>query len=631
MSFYSQKKQIVVIAFNKSIASELREKVMNLSKYDSFIPSSYQKKLIDFVVNGKGNGIVQAVAGSGKTTTIMQALGGLRTKYGTKNVTEEDWRGVFYGNVKIDCKTTHSLFLRLAGGKKQGNHNFTIVDSKTTLILRGGDQTVKTKTGNVYVPVIAQGKELFNTIKKTSEKYAKQIYMEKYTPKDQITVENLVIRIITKLVGICKNTGVGFFPNKPMTIKTLKEQYYYYELRPYIKDNNLAGTLAEIEEDDNGTSLFDFTLECLEIGLMLEQYWDMDDTFYMSAMLGLWKKYNYKQDFIFVDECQDTNLVTQFLIKQYLKPNKGRAIAVGDVSQAIYMFTGAHSQAMQAFKDTFKATEIPLSLCYRCGSKIIEITNQIFNYIDSDFPYTDIQPLDTLPRGTVDYMSIKLGDLTTDQMIDLFDKNSGVICRKNAPLLSLAQKLFLRGIPVNFLGRDKIGKKIGFNMQKMKNKFAKGEYILDNNEVISFPSGYKHKDKDMFSEYLAIHKTGMDAYLAKNGTKSEEDDFADELLGYELVLTLLGDEKLTNKNIDIAIDQMFSEEEIDGAVTLCSVHRSKGLEFHRAIILDFNEAFLPKFVTSSHMYVQECNMVYVAYTRAERELVFLDSGTAEKK
>lgn len=39
-----------------------------------FTPSPYQQAIFDFVKNGKGHGIVQAVAGSGKTTTNIQAL-----------------------------------------------------------------------------------------------------------------------------------------------------------------------------------------------------------------------------------------------------------------------------------------------------------------------------------------------------------------------------------------------------------------------------------------------------------------------------------------------------------------------------------------------------------------------------
>lgn len=39
-----------------------------------FEPSRYQAAVFDFVQNGQGNAVVEAVAGSGKTTTILQAL-----------------------------------------------------------------------------------------------------------------------------------------------------------------------------------------------------------------------------------------------------------------------------------------------------------------------------------------------------------------------------------------------------------------------------------------------------------------------------------------------------------------------------------------------------------------------------
>jgi superfamily I DNA/RNA helicase len=38
------------------------------------VPSPYQKAVFDFVQNGSGSAIVGAVAGSGKTTTIVQAV-----------------------------------------------------------------------------------------------------------------------------------------------------------------------------------------------------------------------------------------------------------------------------------------------------------------------------------------------------------------------------------------------------------------------------------------------------------------------------------------------------------------------------------------------------------------------------
>jgi superfamily I DNA/RNA helicase len=39
-----------------------------------FVPSEYQKKIFNFILKGKGNAVVSAVAGSGKTTTLLKAL-----------------------------------------------------------------------------------------------------------------------------------------------------------------------------------------------------------------------------------------------------------------------------------------------------------------------------------------------------------------------------------------------------------------------------------------------------------------------------------------------------------------------------------------------------------------------------
>src|SRR5262249_17324087 len=44
-----------------------------------FAPSIYQQNIFDWIDNGKGNAVVQAVAGSGKTTTLLQAAARLKT------------------------------------------------------------------------------------------------------------------------------------------------------------------------------------------------------------------------------------------------------------------------------------------------------------------------------------------------------------------------------------------------------------------------------------------------------------------------------------------------------------------------------------------------------------------------
>lgn len=50
------------------------EQAAHTVKSNSFTPSAYQQAIFDFVQTGAGNAFVEAVAGSGKTTTIVQAL-----------------------------------------------------------------------------------------------------------------------------------------------------------------------------------------------------------------------------------------------------------------------------------------------------------------------------------------------------------------------------------------------------------------------------------------------------------------------------------------------------------------------------------------------------------------------------
>ena len=40
----------------------------------SFIPSEYQEKIFDFIKNGSGNAVINAKAGSGKTSTIVESI-----------------------------------------------------------------------------------------------------------------------------------------------------------------------------------------------------------------------------------------------------------------------------------------------------------------------------------------------------------------------------------------------------------------------------------------------------------------------------------------------------------------------------------------------------------------------------
>ena len=73
-------------------------------------------------------------------------------------------------------------------------------------------------------------------------------------------------------------------------------------------------------------------------------------------------------DVVVVDEAQDMT-VAQLEIAQGV--SKGRVIVVGDDRQAIYGFRGADSDSLDRLKTALHSTELPLTTTYRCGRAIV--------------------------------------------------------------------------------------------------------------------------------------------------------------------------------------------------------------------------------------------------------------------
>jgi len=120
---------------------------------------------------------------------------------------------------------------------------------------------------------------------------------------------------------------------------------------------------------------------------MLERGLEQAENGLISFSDMLWipyyRKFQPKQyDFIATDECQDMNRVQMWLIQNSLKAN-GKFIAVGDPQQAIYMFAGAESDSFFQIKDYFNAEEVPLSFCYRCPATVIAEAQKLVPHIQA--------------------------------------------------------------------------------------------------------------------------------------------------------------------------------------------------------------------------------------------------------
>lgn len=285
----------------------------------SFLPSPENLAIKEHICDpARGNLMVIAVAGSGKTSTICWALplipdaqskAVLFMAFSKNIVTALEPRVPPWCTVK----TGHAL--GLAAWKRHTNSTFRgkSMDGGKTFVL------------------------LKDILKQRSD-------------------FDLYAAPITRLVGFAKNAGMG----TPLLENTF---FSWYHL---ISHNNII--LDDAADEQRLVELSRLTLEkSVAVG---REFIDFDDMLYLPLLHNV--SFD-KKNFIFIDEAQDTNGVQRALISRMLAPPPfGRLIAVGDPSQAIYGFRGADATAMTDMQREFNMTVLPLSVSYRCSQAVVK-------------------------------------------------------------------------------------------------------------------------------------------------------------------------------------------------------------------------------------------------------------------
>lgn len=93
-----------------------------------------------------------------------------------------------------------------------------------------------------------------------------------------------------------------------------------------------------------------------------------DDQVWLPVACGLARPWF---QLVVIDEAQDMN-PTQLILAQMSCKRDGRIVVVGDDRQAIYGFRGADSGSIDRLKKELKAAELGLNTTYRCGKAIVE-------------------------------------------------------------------------------------------------------------------------------------------------------------------------------------------------------------------------------------------------------------------
>ena len=161
---------------------------------------------------------------------------------------------------------------------------------------------------------------------------------------------------------------------------------------------------------------------------------DFDDMLYVSVVLP---DLAYpRRDIVAVDELQDLDPMQREMVRRMCED--ALFVGVGDRMQSLYSFRGASPDSMDRIAHDLRCIELPLSISYRCPASHVRLAQQLTHLIEA-------RP--DAPEGVID-------NLTYDGMFKRLSDGDAVICRKNAPLVAMAYDLMKRRIPFRLLGKD---------------------------------------------------------------------------------------------------------------------------------------------------------------------------------
>lgn len=545
----------------------------------AFEPTEAQKKIYEFVEFGSGNGIIDAVAGAGKTTTLMGCVQHISNPHDAlfcafnTSIRKEIQRKFHDMGKNVAVKTNHALGLQILRSKmhielNDFKYQHIIEDEGFFKLIENDIDSILRVKGCMSVSSIRDIQE-----KRTS--------LDSMDEKNQFNYSLFILNCIMKFLleindkfrlTLCAD---NFESYRQMTDhfgifeKERRYNFQFAELEHYVKAHKIL--LKEGNAMAQSQGIIDFV-----------------DMLYQPHFLNL--RPNIQYGFVFVDECQDLSRAQIEIVQKYVKPN-GRVLAVGDPYQSIYGFAGADSQSFERVMNTFNCQRLSLTDCFRCPVKAIDIAKTIREDIKG---FKTEAGIVTVLKSHEVLVRLKPGDL--------------VIGRFRDPLRELAMKLVNKNVKVH-MHPDEVQEFIGdykayFTPAELRRKLNEG--MLE-----QFFATIEHRNIKQFEKDFANVDSAIKSVKVKEATcllRDSIDFFRWKFMDWQL------------NTIDSILVRLKETLQYlgDDAIKISTIHRAKGLEEKRVFILEYNKLPVPRL--RPWEIEQERNLHYVAVTRPKEEL-----------
>jgi len=301
---------------------------------------------------------------------------------------------------------------------------------------------------------------------------------------------------------------------------------------------------------------------------------DFDDMLYIAL---LWPHHFPYYGNIISDESQDLNSLQHLMLRRLLRPG-GRIIAAGDDRQAIYAFRGALSDSFPALERRFDMVPMPLTVSFRCP---VVGVHEAQRYV----PDIEAAP------GALE------GQIFTHNDLALTDVPPVVLCRNNAPLVTLALRLLVSGRTAEVAGKD-IGKGLITLTKRITKRNLKSPVFLNR-----------------------LHKWAEREIKRKPRSRPRVND---KVAALTALATEYQDLNAIRHHLGKLYPDPKSKNYRPAQVQLSTIHRAKGKEWPEILFLD--PQLLPsKWAEQEWERTQEDNLAYVGVTRFQETMHYADS------
>jgi len=294
----------------------------------TFRLSPYQERALEFIQRGRGHGMCSAVAGAGKTKMLelgakaVNTSNSLYVAFNTDNVAEAKER-FKRENIPTFAKTVHGIGYGCVA-RALGRQQLTV------------DERKYNKLAREWV----------------------LLHQMEWVQDEDAPTQTDAIGELTTLIEMCQLTLTD--PRDHDAVDQTAARYGISYYRPLLR--GLLDCLRRGERQANQ-------------GLV-----DYND---MLHLVHLWGLRPYTTKWLFGDEGQDWSDAMTDILMKLIDPDGGRAFIVGDRDQAIQGFAFAGTDSYDRVLERTHATELPLSICYRCPTSHIDLARQLVPRIEA--------------------------------------------------------------------------------------------------------------------------------------------------------------------------------------------------------------------------------------------------------